>query len=163
MKDRAAFLTLIAELEGDYREVFRVREHNLRAWGRIEAGADDVVDYGALAFTIHTLYGVLENYFLRISKFFENNLPTDGWHKALVERMALDIEGLRPALLSDGEGKEDLLSVLKFRHKFCHLYGEDLDPEQTSRVQMHLTGFLELFPEIHRTYCKKLKQIGEEL
>jgi hypothetical protein len=163
MRDQAAFLALVAELEGDYREIFRVREHNLRAWGRIEAGADDILDYGALAYTIHTLYGILENYFLRISKFFENNLPSDSWHKALVERMALDIGGVRPALLPDGAGKKDLLELLKFRHKFRHLYGEDLDPEQTSRVQRHLTAFLELFPEIHQNYCRKLKQIGEAL
>ena len=35
-----------------------------RAWSRIEHGARDVLDYAALAFTIHAVYGVLENYFL---------------------------------------------------------------------------------------------------
>lgn len=85
MKSYAAFLTLIEELKGDAEEIERLKERNRRAWKRIESGADDVIDYGALAYTIHTIYGVLENYFLRISKFFENDLPRDSWHKTLVE------------------------------------------------------------------------------
>jgi hypothetical protein len=163
MRDKAAFLTLQQELEGDFTEVRRVQEHNLRAWGRIEAGAQDLLDYGALAYTIHTLYGVLENYFLRIAKFFENNLPADTWHRTLVERMALDIPGIRLALIPDGRVKDAILQVQKIRHKFLNLHGEDLDPLQTSRIQEHLSAFLAAFPDIHRSYCLKLKQIAEQL
>jgi hypothetical protein len=163
MRDQAAFLTLRQELDGDFKEIMRIQELNRRAWDRIEAGAKDLLDYGALAYTIHTLYGVFENYFLRIAKFFENNLPSDHWHKTLVERMALEIPGLRPALLPDDAVKKDVMQVLKFRHKFRHLYGEDLDSGQTSRVQEHLVRFLDVFPEIHAAYCVKLEQISERL
>ena len=81
MKTYEGILTLIEELKGDMDELERLHDLNKRAWVRIENGADDVLDFGALAYTIHTIYGVIENYFLRISKFFENSLPQDSWHK----------------------------------------------------------------------------------
>ena len=67
MRTREALLTLVQELDGDETEIARVLTRNSTAWDRILAGADDPVDWGALGFTIQTLHGVLENYFLRIS------------------------------------------------------------------------------------------------
>ena len=117
MKTYEAVMTLIQELNGDMEEINRLRNHNFRAWDRIEAGGDDVLDYGALAFTIHTIYGVIENYFLRISKFFENSLPQDSWHKTLVERMALEIPGVRPALITDKTLKKRILEQFPAIHR----------------------------------------------
>ncbi len=59
----------------------------------------DDLDWAALGYTLHVLYTSMENYFLRISKFFENDLPRDARHKELLERMELEIPGIRPALL----------------------------------------------------------------
>ena len=55
MRTQEAFLTLIQELNGDISEIERLKAMNTRAWERIEAGSTDVLDYGALAFTIHTI------------------------------------------------------------------------------------------------------------
>jgi len=63
MRTYEGFLTLIAELDGDAAELERVSAHNARAWERILKGANDPIDWGALGYTIHTLYGVAENYF----------------------------------------------------------------------------------------------------
>src|SRR6056297_2575739 len=99
MRTYASLQALIQELENDAREIERLRSRNKTAWERIRQGANDPVDWGALGFTIQTLYGVLENYFLRISKYFENNLPGDRWRMGLVEKMRLDIPNVRPAFL----------------------------------------------------------------
>lgn len=82
MYTRESILALIQELDGDIRGIERLVGRNQIAWERIEAGADHPVDWGALGFTIQTLYGVLENCFLCVSKQFENNLPSDRWHQA---------------------------------------------------------------------------------
>ncbi len=161
MKTYEGVLTLIAELKGDLEELERLRDLNKRAWERIENGADDVLDYGALAYTIHTIYGVMENYFLRISKFFENSLPPDSWHKTLLERMALDIPGVRPAFIQDEDALKRMMTLLRFRHKFRNLYGEDLDPDRMKNVQNNLVEVLSVFPGLHREYCEKLKTIAE--
>jgi len=163
MRSHESLLALIAELDGDEREIARVLAHNGRAWERIIAGADDPVDWGALGYTIHTLYGVAENYFLRISKYFENGLPSDAWHKALVEKMALDIPPLRPPFLVEKDTFKDALELLKFRHRFRNLYGEDLDPLKTRAIQEVARRFFTSFPEMHSSFRGKLAAIAEAL
>jgi hypothetical protein len=157
MRSYASFLTLVAELEGDLVELTRVLGQNRRARERLDHGADDPLDWAALGFTLHSAYGVLENYFLRISKFFENSLPAEGWHKALVQKMAVDIPGLRPALLTTRENRQVVLELLKFRHRFRNLYGEDLEPAKTSVIQKAAEGFWVEFREQHREFVHKLR------
>lgn len=163
MRTREGMYTLIAELEGDVGELDRAGQLNERAWHRIQNGAQDVLDYAALGFTMHSIYGVMENYFLRISKFFENNLPSDAWHKTLVERMSLDIPNVRPALFTARQDQEDVYALLRFRHRFRNLYGEDLNPELVSRLQTRLQGLLQRFPEIHAKFRSNLTAVAEEL
>jgi hypothetical protein len=74
---------------------------NRRALARIEAGANDRFDHAVLAYTIHNIYCLMENYFLRVAKTFENHVEGDAWHKDLVRRMSIEIDGMRPALLDD--------------------------------------------------------------
>lgn len=163
MRTYEGFLTLVAELDGDLREIQRLLPRNAKAWERIAAGADDPVDWGALGFTIQSLYGVLENYFLRIAKFFENGLPADRWHKALVERMAIDIPGLRPALLPSREAARDVEEVLRFRHRLRNLYGEDLDPQKTTEIQRTVIRLFGGFPDVHEQFKTKLMAIAERV
>lgn len=163
MKTRESFLALIAELEGDFRDLGRVAAQNARAWERIQSGANDPIDWGALGFTLHSAYGILENYFLRVSKFFENDLPPDRWHKALVEKMTLEIDDVRPALLSGEASKRRALELLKFRHRFRNLYGEDLDPKKTAEVQEIALELVRSFSKMHADFTDKLRAIARGL
>ncbi len=163
MRTHAAFLTLIAELDGDVSELSRLRAQNERAWVRIRNGANDPIDWGALGYTLHALYGALENYFLRVSKFFENTLPGDAWHRSLVERMSLEVPGVRPALIDTDEARRDLVELMRFRHRFRNLYGEDLDPARTTAVQETASRILIRFPSIHDAFAQKVRLIAEGL
>ena len=126
MRTAEDFLTLIASLEGDFQILGEMKQDNSRALERIKQGADDSLDLGAWGYTLHGAYNLLENYFLRISKFFENHLPPDSWHQVLVERMRLNLVPLRPALLED-QGLYEAIEDLKgFRHVFRHNYGSKL-------------------------------------
>lgn len=163
MRTRESLLVLIRELDGDMTEIKRLLVRNRTAWERIEAGADDPVDWGALGFTIQTLYGVLENYFLRISKYFENNLPPDRWHQALVEKMTIDVPDLRPALIPSRDRYNQARELLRFRHRLRNLYGEDLDPHKTRDIQRTLDGFFSEFPSLHADFTTKLRSIADAL
>lgn len=160
MRTREGFLVLLAELDGDDSEIRRILPQNIRAQERIRAGATDPLDWGALAFTIHTLYGVAENYFLRVSKFFENGLPSDRWHRALLEKMLLDVPGLRPPFFTDRSQFNDALMLLKFRHRIRNLYGEDLDPGKTAIVQEAATRFFSSFGSLHSDFRAKISAIA---
>ena len=163
MRSYASMQALIQELESDATEIGRVLERNGTATARIEQGANDPVDWGALGFTIQTLYGVLENYFLRISKYFENNLPPDRWHMTLVERMRLEIPDVRPAFLQSFEEERQVREILRFRHRLRHLYGEDLDPAKTMALQKTVQSFFQQFPSLHNGFTDKLRSIADAL
>jgi len=60
-------------------------------------------------------YTCLETCFLRISQFFENHLSNNRWHADLLEKMTLQIEGIRDAVISD-ESAAALMELMKFRH-----------------------------------------------
>jgi hypothetical protein len=163
MQSRASLLTLVEELEGDMRELDRARALNERAWRRIESGADDALDWGALGYTLHSAYGIIENYCLRISKHFENNLDKGSWHKALIERMAIEVPGVRPALLREPGLKRSLLEIMKFRHRFRNLYGEELDPGKTAEIQKVYSNLGPAFRAAHGTFVSEVRAIAESL
>ena len=65
--------------------------------------------YSALGYTLHNLYNVTDS----------------TWRKALLERMTLNIEGVRPALLDMSIGLR-IEELLKFRHVFRNIYKSPL-------------------------------------
>jgi len=68
---------------------------NTKASERASLSGMDEFAWTAVGYTIHNVYCLLENYFLRISKFFENGLDLAAWHAQVIERMTLNIPGVR--------------------------------------------------------------------
>ena len=163
MRTREDFITLIASLEGDFSLLAEMERDNARAMGRVSSGADDILDLGAWGYTLHGAYNLLENYFLRISKFFENHLPPDAWHQVLLERMKLNLAPLRPALVESRELFEALEELRGFRHVFRHNYGSRLRKEKMTLVQKAFDQILQLFPSAHRVFVGKLLAIAQGL
>ena len=88
---------------------------------------------------LHNLYCAYEDLFKIVSAFWENNIGDDGaYHKTLIRRMLLTIEGIRPALLSETSFRH-LDEIRGFRHVFRHAYSYGLDDERVlhllNRVQ----------------------------
>jgi hypothetical protein len=71
-------------------------------------------------------YTCLETAMLRISRHFENNLPASGWHRALLEKMTLEIPGIRPSVFDDSTA-QDLAEILRFRYFSRYYFGLDYD------------------------------------
>ena len=63
----------------------------------------------------------------------EKNVPFDIsiWKRALIRRMVLNIEGVRPALLSE-KSFQHLDELRGFRHAFRHAYSYGLDEERVT-------------------------------
>jgi hypothetical protein len=79
-----------------------------------------------VAYRLHSLYSAFENIFRNIATSFENHLDPSSWHRQLLERMRLDLNPVRPAVL-DAEAFEKLDELLRFRHLFRTGYGLRLD------------------------------------
>ncbi|AFG37311.1 hypothetical protein [Spirochaeta africana] len=149
---------LVAELDADMQGLQDLLESNQRASTRIAAGAHDDLDYAALGYTLHNIYNLMENSFYRIAKYFENNLSADTWHKDLLHRMTLSIEGIRPAVLSSDAA--DLLDELRsFRHVFRNMYRKRLDVGKLMRLQDLLDSTVQAYRESLQNFRSKIQTV----
>jgi hypothetical protein len=71
-------------------------------------------------------YTCAETIFFRISQHFENNLPKEKWHSALLDAMRLEIPGIRPRVLSDSTLR-DLDEFRRFRYFTRYYFDIDYD------------------------------------
>lgn len=139
---------LVSALANEYEAIEDNWKLNEEAWARIEAGAEHVLDWSALGYTLHTVYTGMENYFLRVAKAFENDVPPESWHRELLHRMSLAIPGVRPALFTKEQVR--LIDQLRsFRHVFRHLYDDRLDPERLRLLQSRVPAMREAFRNAH--------------
>ena len=83
---------------------------------------DEIAQLGKTPISALIVAGLLENYYtcletvyLRISQSFENKLDPARWHNDLLQKMTLEIEGVRTAAVSE-ETFSPLFELLKFRH-----------------------------------------------
>ena len=91
-------------------------------------------DWAAAGYLLHNLYNALENSFEQISRTFENHVvEVSRWHRELLDKMFLEIPGVRPAVLT--ETLRPLLHDLRgFRHLFRHSYDLQLDASRLARL-----------------------------
>ncbi len=90
---------------------------------------------------ITNYYTCIETLFLRISKFFENNLDKEQWHRSLLEKMTLEIKDVRPKIICESV-YHGLLELLKFRHFSRYYFELDYDWD-------NLRFLLKKFNDIH--------------
>lgn len=162
MNDRTRIETLLAELDADIGDLGGLVATNRKADGRIRHGADDELDWAALGYTIHNLYNLMETYFLRVAKFFENELPPAPRHRGLIDRMTLEIAGVRPRLL-DRPLAGDFHELRAFRHVFRNLYGSRLDPDRVRSVQARVPSAVAALRAAHDRFSAELRIIAEAL
>ena len=104
-------------------------EEYFALWRELESAATGwLIDL--VAFYLHNLYCAFEDIFQRVAEVFGNQLSDQaGWHAELLRRMTLDIEGLRPRLLSE-QAYDSLDELRRFRHLFRRAYRLRLDAER---------------------------------
>lgn len=158
MNEEADRALLIAELEGDLEALPELLEINSKSMERISAGATEELDYAALGYTLHNLYNLMENSFFRIAKHFENDLGSEGWHKELLHRMTLSIDGIRPRVI-DGKTAEQIDELRAFRHVFRNMYRKNLDSEKLLLLQKRLPGIVSSWKTAVGDFLDLLKTI----
>lgn len=158
MRSAETLRTLKAELKADAVELVQLYSKYERMHQKLFRVVPDEFDYAALAYTIVNLYNLLENYFLRIAKTFENNLDPTSWHKHLLQRMSLDIEGLRPAFFTP-QDYPFFDKLRAFRHIFRHIYQRELNVAQLLELDQTVPDGIKRFQQLHQLYLDKLDQM----
>ncbi|TVQ41614.1 MAG: hypothetical protein EA384_00055 [Spirochaetaceae bacterium] len=125
-------------------------------------GSENEFEYAALGYTLHNLYSAMESYFVRIARFFENNIEPSAWYRELIDRMTLEIEGVRPALF-DIDFSRRVDELMRFRHLFRNLYKTPLKPEKVAIANREAEGIAEAFHNYHQRFDRFLRQLKTEL
>jgi hypothetical protein len=143
--DPVQLSTLIAQIEDQLSRIAAVYQ-------TVEARAsalrqDEVVTIEGMAYQLHNLYNACEDLLKLVATSFENHIDDQSdWHRGLVQRMSLNIAGVRPALLSS-DVLPHLNQLRAFRHFFRHAYNT---PLSLPRLQLVLDDARAAHPLLQR-------------
>ena len=158
MSDSERLRLLHGQLEDDYRFIQQCARRHIDMRSRAEQAADSEMAYMALAYLIHNLYTAFESYFLRVAKHFENNLDDSAWHRELIDRMRIDVPGIRPALISP-QIAEDLDELRRFRHRFRNIYKSQLRADRVLEVSEIAVSVSQDFGEFHTRFIDWIREL----
>ena len=138
--DEAFARRLAAEIEHELQGLDALREE-LAAAPR----NDDTFTLRARGSMLHDFYSGIERVFVRIAEELNGGVPQgEQWHRQIVTDMALDIPGVRPAVI-DTALAEELGDFLRFRHVFRNVYGSLLQAERMRPLEERLPAVLAAF------------------
>ena len=110
---------------------------------------------------IADVYNGIENIFTRVASEVDMHVPTgDSWHKDLLAQMT-EQRPERPPVISENNFLP-LGTLLKFRHAFNNIYGEELVYEE---IEPHAKSIDELFASVSQdlnTFTDFLKRREED-
>jgi hypothetical protein len=120
--------------------------------------------WAAGAFEINRIYNILEKAFERLCESFENHLEKTGrHHDTLIERVTLELKGIRPAFLP-ADAVREVRELKGFRHLFRHAYDLDLDPVRVTAAAENATHCVDEFDSWCRSFLKTVRQrYGDQL
>jgi predicted nucleotidyltransferase/uncharacterized protein YutE (UPF0331/DUF86 family) len=95
---------------------------------------------------LQDFYSCIEMMFERIAVTFDGDTPEGReWHRSLLEQMEISTQN-RPAVINH-EILLILSDYLKFRHRFRHIYGGELDWEKLYKLAIKVPDTLTAFKE----------------
>lgn len=125
--------TLAADIHETYRELPKVSKKKK-------------IYEESLALKLHNFYTGCERIFHNIADDLNGGVPQSfDWHRRLLKSMSLEIEGIRPPVIS-GKTVKSLSEYLAFRHVVRNIYGFEIDSDRLKRLleglQITYKGFI---------------------
>ncbi|MEM4248361.1 MAG: hypothetical protein QXH80_03760 [Candidatus Nanoarchaeia archaeon] len=161
MKDKIAILRLKSEIDKTLQVCENISSFILEFEKKdIANNNKDIPKAMVICQALSNYYTCIETLFFRISQFFENDLPKEKWHKELLERMTLNIEGIREQVI-DENLKNLLLELLKFRHFSRYYFDLNYDWE---RIDFAISKFKQVkdkFPVAIQSFNQFLDKLTQ--
>ena len=154
---------LKADIEYELEKLEKVYNEFLPLKNKLSQSDDEVTTYdkAVVGYLLHSFYNGCENIFRSIARFFENSVSTRTWHKDLLKKMTLEIEGVRPRVIS-----KELYLLLDdfrgFRHKFRHSYSFELDWEREKVVARKFDKALKMLKCEIREFLESLNSMIDD-
>ena len=115
----------------------------------------------SLALKLHNFYTGYERIFQRIADDINGGVPRSlDWHKRLLKSMSLEIEDIRPSLISKDTAKL-LEEYLAFRHVIRNIYGFEIDSERLKRLIEKIYGTHQRLTKEINSFIRFLKKLLE--
>lgn len=115
----------------------------------------------SLALKLHNFYTGYERIFQKIADDINGGVPRSwDWHKRLLKSMSLEIENIRPSLISKDTAKL-LEEYLAFRHVIRNIYGFEIDSERLKRLIEKIHGTHERLKKEINSFIRFLKKLLE--
>ena len=152
---------LKADIHDELEKIHRIVNEYQKGSDRLKLSPEEIsyYDRGAIGYMLHNFYNGCENIFRSIGRFFENDMEPQSWHRDLLKRMKIEIQGFRPKVIS-----EELYAILDdfraFRHRFIHSYAFELDWEKERLVAEKLPRAAKMLHGEIRIFLKTLEEIA---
>jgi hypothetical protein len=150
--DAPGLTILLKELEADCAVA---RDAARKAALRLNESAPGHLE--ACAYELGRLYNVIERMLERICFEFENHLEQRGdYHERLLQRLSLDLDGIRPAFLPRDQVSQ-LRELKGFRHVMRHAYDLTLRADRLAELAGIAERVADQLPDWCRTFGDKVR------
>ena len=123
----AGLRVLISEVQAVKESLGRILEDVERF---LNEPYDETTKAIKVGYKLASLYTAAGDLFRSVARYFENTVEDlTRWHRELLWRMSLAVEGVRREVISR-ESFQLLDELRRFRHFFAHAYDVDLDFER---------------------------------
>lgn len=160
MSDRGKVLSsrILREV-GDIQVVVK---RAIDGFERAERNQDDLY-LDAVALNLHAFYSAIERIFEKIANEIDESVPGGAnWHRELLDQMTLEIDGIRPAVLSI-DLKEELEDYRGLRHVVRNVYTFHLNPEKLANLVAKLPGIMSKVEAQLTGFARFLQGVGSNL
>ncbi len=132
---RAALLrTLAARVRSAVIDLRALGASAVAAEAGLSSRSGDPLHVAGCGALVHSWYNELEKTFETVARRLDGFEPRgDDWHAALAAQVALDVPGVRPAMVA-GALTGALRELRAFRHLFRHLYVLNLEPRRVGEL-----------------------------
>lgn len=151
MKER--LIEIIAEIERELQNLQGLRSELKRI-----KPEKDIIFQRSKGSILHDFYNCCERIFKKIAIEMNGGYEdTEKWHKNLLYRMTIPLEGLRPQIISENLAA-DLDEFLAFRHLFRNIYGFELKGDRIDYLADKFDKVSEKFAEEIRDFLAHLRK-----
>ena len=139
MRNKEEIPVLVAEIKDELSKL-EILEHKLSS--QLNRTKEEEIAESA-ALRLHNFYTGCERIFKLITSEVNGGIPHElDWHKRLLTQVALEINDIRPVVISL-QTRKDLEELLRFRHIVRNIYGFELEPE---RIEALIALVIRLYP-----------------
>jgi hypothetical protein len=126
-------LRLAQRIRDECEELAFVVDRVQEGWRRSQSSSDDLY-LDSVALNLHGFYAGSERLFEMIAAVVDGHVPRgENWHQMLLEQVAAETPGVRPAVISD-ETRWILDEYRGFRHVVRTVYTFRFDPAKVQKL-----------------------------